>query len=364
MGVCNTKPKKNPDQIDLTHFEVGITLGRGGFGKVHAVQCPPSQEWMAMKRMGKAIILQRHSMNLVWSEREIMMGIQKSGSHFLCGLVHAFQSDKEVFIVTQFMQGGDFTYQISQQPNKRFPEDSVRFYIAEMVSALEVLHQLGFLYRDLKPENILLDLQGHIRFSDFGLSCKLDSKQNYTTNLRAGTPGYMAPELLRGMRYGFPVDIYSLGCTMYELLHGRLPVPASTVANLSRAEAMQSSLFEFSCSSSLSTDCADLITHMLAVNPKDRISCAQIKEHKWFVSVDWKLVMDKKLKAPVIPNPDRPNVDMMAEANDQLLDQKPQPIADDQQHHFEGWEYNISLSPTADQTYTTSGPQHRTVAEA
>ena len=106
MGICSSELKPiNPTQIDLSHFEVGITLGRGGYGKVHAVQDRVSGQWFALKRLSKARIISQHSLTLIWQEREVMKVIRRANCPFLCSLIYAFQDDKEIFMVTQFMSG-------------------------------------------------------------------------------------------------------------------------------------------------------------------------------------------------------------------------------------------------------------------
>ena len=86
------------------------------------------------------------------------------------------------------------------QREQRFDEGRARFYSAELLLALEHLHELDVVYRDLKPENILLDYTGHIALCDFGL-CKLNMKDSDTTNTFCGTPEYLAPEILYNQGY-------------------------------------------------------------------------------------------------------------------------------------------------------------------
>lgn len=97
-----------------------------------------------------------------------------------------------------FVNGGELFHHLQQE--QRFNEERSRFYSAELLLALEHLHELDVVYRDLKPENILLDYTGHIALCDFGL-CKLDMKENDTTNTFCGTPEYLAPEVLNGSGY-------------------------------------------------------------------------------------------------------------------------------------------------------------------
>jgi serine/threonine protein kinase len=87
---------------------------------------------------------------------------------------------------------------------------------------LEYIHSKGIVYRDLKPENVLLDIDGHIKLADFGLSKHLSSL-NDLTNSFCGSPEYMSPEMLIGQGHGFAVDYYSLGAILYEMLTGLPP---------------------------------------------------------------------------------------------------------------------------------------------
>jgi RAC serine/threonine-protein kinase len=104
---------------------------------------------------------------------------------------------------------------------KRFSEDRVRFYAAEILLALHYLHQKGIVYRDLKLENILLDSDGHIKITDFGL-VKEGIGTDETTSTFCGTPEYLAPEVLEEEYYGRSVDWWALGVVMYELLVGKV----------------------------------------------------------------------------------------------------------------------------------------------
>mmetsp|Transcript_21705 Transcript_21705/g.15547 ORF Transcript_21705/g.15547 Transcript_21705/m.15547 type:complete len:121 (+) Transcript_21705:369-731(+) len=113
----------------------------------------------------------------------------------------AFQDAKHVYLVMEFVNGGELYYHIRKE--KRFSEQQAKFYVAEIVLALEYLHNKGVVYRDLKPENILLDCRGHVRLTDFGLSKtgmdqtpKQGSRHDGLTGTFVGTISYMAPEII------------------------------------------------------------------------------------------------------------------------------------------------------------------------
>ena len=101
--------------------------------------------------------------------------------------------------------------------------DHALFYLAEVLVAIQQLHQRNIIYRDLKPENILLDRQGHIKLIDFGFSKRLTDLKNDRVRTNCGTPAYAAPEVLIGAGYNYKADIWSFGILMCEMLGGFTP---------------------------------------------------------------------------------------------------------------------------------------------
>mmetsp|Transcript_1390 Transcript_1390/g.1262 ORF Transcript_1390/g.1262 Transcript_1390/m.1262 type:complete len:133 (+) Transcript_1390:924-1322(+) len=119
----------------------------------------------------------------------------------------------------KFMRGGELFQHLRN--SKRFEEKRAKFYAAQIVLALDYLHELGVVYRDLKPENILMDGDGHICLTDFGMAKVL--KKNEKTNSFVGTPEYLAPEIIDGKGHSFEVDWWALGIFTYEMLIGLPP---------------------------------------------------------------------------------------------------------------------------------------------
>ena len=100
-------------------------------------------------------------------------------------------------------------------------EEDTKFYVAEIVLAVESLHQLGILYRDLKPENVLLDKERHIKLIDFGFAKNTDDIQNEKTYTSCGTPGYCAPEVMMAtVGHTYKADIWSIGILICEMIGG------------------------------------------------------------------------------------------------------------------------------------------------
>lgn len=119
-----------------------------------------------------------------------------------------------------FCIGGELFFHLRRA--YKFKEEIVLFYAAEIVVAVEYLHEEGILYRDLKPENILICKDGHIKLIDFGLS-KIVSGRNQTFSV-VGTPEYLAPEIYSSKDgYDESSDWWNLGALIYEMLTGAAP---------------------------------------------------------------------------------------------------------------------------------------------
>lgn len=172
-----------------------------------------------MKVLSKKEIVAKKEVAHTIGERKILQ--RSLESPFLVGLKFSFQTDAELYLVTDFKSGGELFWHLQRET--RFSEDRARFYIAELVLALEHLHKYDIVYRDLKPENILLDATGHVALCDFGLS-KPDLPSDQLTNTFCGTTEYLAPEvLLDDHGYSKLVDFWSLGVLLFEMCCGWSP---------------------------------------------------------------------------------------------------------------------------------------------
>ena len=168
-----------------------------------------------MKVVHKSIINSEKAIEHIVTEKKVLV----NDSPFLLHLYYSFQTKSKLYLVTDFLAGGDMFFHLSKKNGQGFSQSVARFFICELVLALEHLHQCGVIYRDLKLENILLDSQGHICLADFGLS-KLISSDTDRTQTFCGSQGYLAPEILKGESYTYSVDWFSLGVIAFELLTG------------------------------------------------------------------------------------------------------------------------------------------------
>ena len=133
-------------------------------------------------------------------------------------------------MILDYCSGGDLSKHLKLE--KRFTEQKTKWYICEILLALQELHRRDIIYRDLKPDNIVLDSQGHCKLTDFGLS--KEGVMEHTSGARSfcGSIAYLAPEMLKKTGHGKAVDWYLLGVVFYEMLTGQPPYYAPTKEEL------------------------------------------------------------------------------------------------------------------------------------
>jgi tRNA A-37 threonylcarbamoyl transferase component Bud32 len=208
------------ESLSVTDFDLLKVVGKGAFGKVMLVRKRANKgagQIYAMKVLKKSVISAKGQVEHTKSERSILCEIRHP---FIVRLRFAFQSDDKLYLVTDYYNGGSLFYHLRK--SRAFTEDRAKFYAAELLSALDHLHQQHIIYRDLKLENVLMDNVGHIALTDFGLSKQnIDITGGATTF--CGTAEYIAPELLKGQKYGAAVDWWSFGILLFEMMHGRTP---------------------------------------------------------------------------------------------------------------------------------------------
>jgi len=212
----------------------------------------------------------------------------------------AFQSEDSLFLVLEYCAGGDlFSHLASCQC---FNEQIARFYVAEIILALEYLHGQGILYRDVKPENILLDACGHIKLSDFGLAKIGVFDSNKGASTICGTPNYMSPEVIRGQQYGLSVDWWSLGIAMYDMLVGYPPwfYPNEEIEVTFRGIKFEP--LRFSARLNLSRKVKNLMLLLLQKKSHNRLGndgAEEVKAHPFFQKIDWQDLEAKKITPPI-----------------------------------------------------------------
>mmetsp|Transcript_19006 Transcript_19006/g.21857 ORF Transcript_19006/g.21857 Transcript_19006/m.21857 type:complete len:165 (-) Transcript_19006:940-1434(-) len=133
-----------------------------------------------------------------------------SGLPFITNLHYTFQTENELYFVMDPCIGGNLFYFMTHSAKGDLKSEIIKFYLAEIIIALEKIHSKNIMYRDLKPENVLIDIDGHIKVTDFGLSKQI-RRRDETSLTFCGSPEYLPPEMLFGQEHSRAVDFYTLG---------------------------------------------------------------------------------------------------------------------------------------------------------
>ncbi|GAM22887.1 hypothetical protein SAMD00019534_060620, partial [Acytostelium subglobosum LB1] len=291
--IINADTIKKPAKLTVDDFELLKLVGKGSFGKVLQVRKKDTNDIYAMKVLSKNQIVENDEVIHTISERVVL---QKISHPFLVNLHYSFQTEDKLYLILDYINGGELFYHLRKE--KRFGEERVRFYCAEILLALEHLHLSGVIYRDLKPENLLVTKDGHICMTDFGL-CKegfITSKDK--TKTFCGTPEYLAPEVVLSKSYGKPVDWWAYGSLMFEMLTGMPPFFSENTKEMYNKILHERLVFP----SAMSSDARSLIDELLERDPSKRLcNPTKIKRHPFFKSIDWESLYHKKVAPPYIP---------------------------------------------------------------
>ncbi|XP_065569098.1 putative protein kinase C delta type homolog isoform X2 [Artemia franciscana] len=272
-------------------------LGKGSFGKVLLAELKNTECYYAIKCLKKDVVLEDDDVECTLIERKVLaLGTKHP---YLCHLFCTFQTESHLFFVMEYLNGGDLMFHIQQ--SGKFDEHRSRFYAAEIVSGLKFLHNKGIMYRDLKLDNILLDYEGHVRIADFGM-CKLQIYLDRTADTFCGTPDYMAPEIIKGLKYNQCVDWWSFGVLLYEMLVGQSPFSGCD----------EDELFYNICNEKvaypryLSKEAISIMSYLMEKDSTKRLgtpycSMGDICDQPFFDGIDWKRLERKEIEPPYKP---------------------------------------------------------------
>ena len=248
-------------------------IGTGTFSKVSKAIHIITEKTVAVKILNKKKISDNKDLERIYREMDILKKIFHPN---ICQLYESYVTVHNYYLVLEYIDGGDLFDYITK--NKYLSEEkSCKFY-RQLISVIEYLNNMNITHRDIKPENILLDsTHQNIKLIDFGLSNYYNDEELLKSS--CGSPCYASPEMLSGSPYqGIATDIWSSGIVLYSMLMGTLPFTGQELLSLYR----QIKSGKFYLPSTLSLEAMDLLKKLLQVNPKNRISLNEIKEHKWF----------------------------------------------------------------------------------
>ena len=279
--------------IKLSDYDMGETLGTGSFGRVKIAKNKKTGEFVAMKIMKKMEILKSKQADHISNEIKILSMIEHP---FVITFEGFTQDDMNLYLALELINGGElFTY---LRGVGRFPVDQARIYIAQIICIFEYLHNKDIVYRDLKPENILIHKSGYLKLTDFGFA-KVIEGRTYTL---CGTPEYLAPEIILNKGHGKPVDWWTCGILLYEMIVGIDPFndddPMMVYQKILKGKIRFPSGFDSNAKS--------LIKHLLDLDLTKRYGnlkngVKDITGHRFFKNFDWDKLMKKELPPPYVP---------------------------------------------------------------
>jgi serine/threonine protein kinase/CRP-like cAMP-binding protein len=356
LSVGQGMQSELPENLQLKDLEILRVLGEGNYGRVKLVLHEETGFVLALKTMNKHRIVAKKQVSNVNREACIL---HRVAHPFVLRCVSTFQTKCQIFMLLELVQSGDlwpyiyrkkipkFRDALPRTPFGGFETAHALFYTANLVSALEYIHSLGIAYRDLKPENLVFEGTGYLKVIDFGLS-KYIPQLNKSASSAEATPGsrnsgnaikakrtsifsgmmggtksagnaheksftmcgtteYLCPEAVTGRGHDKSIDLWALGCLVYELFVGRTPFRGKqNEATLSNIVNSKSHLSDNRFLMAGPKDATSLIKGLLDANPATRLGntakgWSAITGHKFFNGVDFEKLLHRQLPAPFTP---------------------------------------------------------------
>ncbi|XP_069314455.1 myotonin-protein kinase isoform X5 [Eulemur rufifrons] len=280
-------------RLQRDDFEILKVIGRGAFSEVAVVKMKQTGQVYAMKIMNKWDMLKRGEVSCFREERDVLVNGDR---RWITQLHFAFQDENYLYLIMEYYVGGDLLTLLSKF-GERIPAEMARFYLAEIVMAIDSVHRLGYVHRDIKPDNILLDRCGHIRLADFGSCLKLRADGTVRSLVAVGTPDYLSPEILQAVgggpgpgSYGPECDWWALGVFAYEMFYGQTPFYAdSTAETYGKIVHYKEHLSLPLEDTGVPEEARDLIQRLLCP-PETRLGrdgAGDFQKHPFFFGLDW-----------------------------------------------------------------------------
>mmetsp|Transcript_36225 Transcript_36225/g.111498 ORF Transcript_36225/g.111498 Transcript_36225/m.111498 type:complete len:320 (+) Transcript_36225:128-1087(+) len=282
-------------QVNLADFAMVRTLGCGSFGRVKYAKYKQNDKYYAVKFMKKQEIIKLKQVDHINNEKRLMAQIDYP---FIVNMFGHAKDDRYVYIVMECIGGGELFVHLRRA--RKFTDEQSKFYAALTAAAFAHIHSKNIIHRDLKPENILMCQNGYSKLTDFGFAKIIEpGTRTYTL---CGTPEYIAPEVLLNKGHGKPVDWWTLGILIYEMICGQPPFcdedPMGIYQKILAGKVYFPKYFDKNSKA--------LVKKLLTADLSKRFGnlkdgASDILKHKWFSTLDFGALERLETPAPYKP---------------------------------------------------------------
>ena len=291
----NEKTQKNNIKVNINDFELLQTVGLGSFGRVRLSRHKKKDKVYVMKILKKIEIVKQKQVDHIYSEYNILTILNHP---FIVELKGVNLTDpKYLYLILEYIPGGELFSLLRNCQS--FPLEQAIFYICHIITIFTYLHSKNIIYRDLKPENILINKNGYLKLTDFGFAKVINNNKTYTL---CGTPEYLAPEIILNKGHGKPVDWWTMGILLYEMLVEIDPFSDDDPMMIYQKIIKGKIRFP----NNIDKNAKSLIKHLLIADTTKRFGCLKngvkdIVNHRFFNGFDWRSFVFLKMEPPYFP---------------------------------------------------------------
>lgn len=362
--------KPRPAAAIASEIQFRETLGQGHFGRVRLIESAAARDavtehlkdlkkdakdkdkdakdtlthsgFFALKIMKKSEIIRLKQHQHVKDERHMLLN--KLKNPFIVTAYHTYQDERNLYMIMEFVPGGELGKRMrADEHDGRFDNETARFYVSQLVMALQYMHSDSIIYRGICTDNLMIDKQGYIKLVDFGFSKTLifkeDDQNSMKTYTLCGTPEYLAPEMVNNKGHGKGVDWWAVGIVIFEMLAGYPPFYADEPYQIYTLILANDPQFP----KTFDGYAESLIKSLLNQDLEKRLGCKaqgaeDIKKHKWFRGLNWAALYNKQMPPPFVPelkgDDDVAAFDSYADS----VEESGPLLADDKQKAYQYWD--------------------------
>ena len=286
-------------------YTVVKSIGTGTYASVLLAEDCSTNERVAVKSVKKELLCEDEHLHMHVQEIKALRRLQHPR---IVSLLRVYEDEGSIHLVIDYLTGGDLYARIVER--RRYSELTAASLFRNILEVVEYIHSAGFVHRDIKPENILMaacDDDCEFKLADFGLATEIGIGGMH---IKCGSPGYVAPEMLKRSTYGPQVDTFSCGVLLYLLLSGRLPFEGENSMEVLNSNKEGRIYFHQQIWSGISKEAIELVLKLTHPDPVQRLTPAEALKHSWLNKKSFSMTIRPSRVAPELSN--RPGEDRIS----------------------------------------------------